>query len=98
VPPILIIKSGEISRRWAQATDRFRVNAGVVERTGCSRERILRLKARLHSPASQKTQRISWWKARGPRLGSDQPEQIVPQVAHDYASRHSVYQLTISPI
>ena len=27
-------------------------------------------------------------------LGSDQPEQIVPRIAHTYASRHSVYQLT----
>jgi kynurenine formamidase len=27
-------------------------------------------------------------------LGSDQPAQIVPRVAHTYTSRHSVYQLT----
>ena len=81
--------------RWEQRHGQIPLNAVVVARTGWQPRKDLRSVARATQPSFSEDATHFLVEGRVVfGLGSDQPEQIVPRVAHDYASRHSVYQLT----
>lgn len=85
--------------RWEQRHGEIPLGAVVVARTGWQPRRDLRLLARTTQSGvrSTFTEDATRFLVEGRvvlGLGSDQPEQIVPGASHDYASRHSVYQLT----
>lgn len=84
--------------RWEQSHGPIPLGAVVVARTGWQPRMDLRGQART-SPAIQPsfTDDATHFLVESRivlGLGADQPQQIVPATAHDYASRHSVYQLT----
>jgi len=78
--------------RWEQRHGRIPLGAVVVARTGWTPDNRLRTRARTGFTEDATHFLVEGRVVLG--LGSDRPEQIVPGVAHDYASRHSVYQLT----
>jgi kynurenine formamidase len=81
--------------RWEQRHGQIPLNAVVLARTGWQPRKDLRLRARLGQPSFSEDATHFLVEGRVVLgLGSDQPVQIVPRVAHNYASRHSVYQLT----
>lgn len=86
--------------RWEQSHGPIPLGAVVVARTGWQPRKNLRISARPSlSPTFSPTfsEDATHFLVEGRvvlGLGSDLPEQIVPPVAHNYASRHSVYQLT----
>lgn len=85
--------------RWEQRHGQIPLNAVVLARTGWQPRKDLRSMARTRAKATQPSfsEDATHFLVEGRvvlGLGSDQPEQIVPRVAHDYASRHSIYQLT----
>jgi len=90
---------------WEQNHGRIPLGAVVVARTGWQprndlRTRDLRasdLRTKARTTQSSFSEDATHFLVEGRvvlGLGTDQPEQIVPRVAHNYASRHSVYQLT----
>jgi kynurenine formamidase len=84
--------------RWEQRHGQIPLGAVVVARTGWQPRKDLRTHART-TPAevtSTFSEDATHFLVEGRvvlGLGSDQPRQIVPRAAHNYASRHSVYQL-----
>ncbi len=78
--------------RWEQSHGPIPLGAVVVARTGWQPRKDLRINARPSFSEDATHFLVEGRVVLG--LGSDQPEQIVPRVAHDYTSRHSVYQLT----
>jgi|SRR5450432_11679 len=81
--------------RWEQSHGQIPLNAVVVARTGWQPRHDLRSIARTKQPSFSEDATHFLVEGRVVLgLGSDQPEQIVPQAAHTYASRHSVYQVT----
>ncbi len=78
--------------RWEQDHGPIPLGAVVIARTGWQPRSDLRVNARPSFSEDATHFLVEGRIVLG--LGSDQPEQIVPRVAHDYASRHSVYQLT----
>ncbi len=81
--------------RWEQRHGQIPLGAVVVARTGWQPRKDLRTHARTTQPGF--TEDATHFLVEGRvvlGLGSDQPEQIVPGIAHNYTSRHSVYQLT----
>jgi kynurenine formamidase len=79
--------------RWEQSHGQIPLGAVVVARTGWQAGKSSRPSMR----SAGFTEDATHFLVEGRivlGLGSDQPEQIVPRVAHNYASRHSVYQLT----
>lgn len=84
--------------RWEQRHGPIPFGAIVVARTGWQPRKDLRPVARTTpSVTSTFSEDATHFLVEGRvvlGMGSDQPAQIVPRVAHNYASRHSVYQLT----
>jgi len=86
--------------RWEQSHGQIPLGAVVIARTGWQPRKDLRISARpslSHTFSPTFSEDATHFLVEGRvvlGLGSDQPEQIVPRVAHTYASRHSVYQLT----
>ncbi len=84
--------------RWEQRHGPIPLGAVVVARTGWQPSKDLRTKARtsasVQSSFSDDATHFLVESRVVLGLGSDQPQQIVPRTAHNYASRHSVYQLT----
>lgn len=81
--------------RWEQRHGQIPLGAVVVARTGWQPQRESRQNLRVSGPGF--TEDATRFLVEGRvvlGLGSDQPEQIVPRIAHTYTSRHSVYQLT----
>lgn len=82
--------------RWEQSHGQIPLGAVVIARTGWQPRKDSRISAR-PSLSPTFSEDATHFLVEGRvvlGLGSDQPKQIVPRVAHNYASRHSVYQLT----
>ena len=84
--------------RWEQRHGQIPLGAVVVARTGWQPRRDLRGQARTRDSVRPSFSDAATHFLVESRvvlgLGADQPQQIVPSSAHNYASRHSVYQLT----
>ena len=81
--------------RWEQQHGCIPLGSVVVARTGWTPDNGLRTHARTTQIVFSEDATHFLVEGRAVLgLGTDRPEQIVPRVARDYASRHSVYQLT----
>ena len=85
--------------RWEARHGQIPLGSVVVARTGWQPHGNLRTQARMVLPGAQPSfsDDATRFLVEGRvvlGLGSDRPKQIVRSTAHDYASRHSVYELT----